>query len=196
MAYVSNIVGQMFNYVYTWLPRTAANVKEGKKGSRKLKKRVNFSQPITEKNDISYIPLEVLKSSHGLPSTPTGSKVVLFRSLPNGCEGQGMLPQEFSSCNLNVVGRKFLSSEKKISKRSALKKWLRQRTNVIRSENFRLDEQFCVGGNHDLCFREVFECSPRLAGKLASVILLVVSSAIRLSIEPLFIIIVEFSTGC
>ena len=179
MAYVSNIVGKMFHYVYTWLPRTAANVKEGKKDSRKRKKRVNFSQPITEKNDISYIPVEDLKSSHGLPSTPVGSKVMLFRSLANGCEGQGMLPQEFSSCNLNVVGRKFLSNEKKICKRSALKKWLRQRTNVVRSENFRLDEQFYVGGNHDLCSREVFECSPRLAGKLASVILLVVSSAIR-----------------
>ena len=179
MAYVSNVVGQMFHYVYTWLPRTAANVKERKKDSRKRKKRINFSQPLNEKNDISYIPLEDLKSSHGLPSTPTASKVMLFRSFPNGCEGQGMFSQEFPSCSLNVVGRKFLSNEKKISKRSALKKWLRQRTNVVRSENFRLDEQFYTGGNHDLCFREVFECSPRFAGKLASVLVLVVSPAIR-----------------
>ena len=160
MAYVSNIVGQIYHYVYTWLPRTAENAKGGKKDSRKHKKRVNFSEPH-----------KGLKSSHGLPNTPTGSKVMLLRSLPNGCDQQGVLPQEFSSCNLNVIGRKFLTNEKKISKRSALKKWLRQRTNVVRCENFRLEEQFYTGGKHDLCFREVFECSPRLAGKATSVTL-------------------------
>ena len=155
---VSNTFGRVIHYVYTWLPRTAKNAKEPRKKDRQCKKRVNFSQPLKEKSEISYHTLEGLKSSHGLPSTPNGSKVILLHSLANGYE-------EFSSCNLEVVGCKFLSTEKKISKRSALKKWLRQRTNVVRNENFHFDERFYAGRRHDLCCREVFECSPRLAGK-------------------------------
>ena len=170
MASTSNIVAQFIHYVYTWLPRTAKNARGRKKNSRKCKKRVNFSQPLTleEKSEISYHQLEGLKSSHGFPSTPTGPTDISLHSLVNGCEGQERFSQEFSSCKLEVVGYKFLFKAKKLSKRSALKKWLRQRTNVVHNEKFHLEEQFCAGRRHDLCYREVFECSPKFAGKIYS----------------------------
>ncbi|XP_078373657.1 uncharacterized protein LOC144657226 [Oculina patagonica] len=155
----SSIFGQVIHFVYTWLPETVRNARERKKASRQSKKRVNFSQPVKDKSETS-LPIAVLKSSHGLPSTPNTSNVLLLRSLPNTCQGREGFSQEFSTCNLEVVGYKFLSNEKKISKRSALKRWLRQRTNVVQTAHF--DGQF-YGGSHDLCRREIFECSPRLA---------------------------------
>ena len=147
----------------TWLPRTAKNdSKVRKKDSRKRKKRVNFSQSVKEQLKIIY-RTRSFKRFNRLPSTPDGSKVCLH-FLPKDYTADGVFSQQdFASCNLEVVGYKFLSNEKKISKRSALKKWLRRRTNVVHNENFHLDER-SHGTRHELCFREVFECSPRLAG--------------------------------
>lgn len=159
----SSIFGQVIHFVYTWLPETVKNARERKKASRQCKKRVNFSQPVKDKSETS-LPIAVLKSSHGLPSTPNTSNVLLLRSLPDTCQEREGFSQEFSTCNLEVVGYKFLSNEKKISKRSALKRWLRQRTNVVHEETAHFDGQF-YGGSHDLCRREIFECSPRLAGE-------------------------------
>lgn len=167
MASESNIFGEVINCVYTWIPKTPKNGKRPDKDSRKRKKRMNFSQPLNQKGEVSYRKLEGLESSHGLPSTPTGSKFMLLRSIPDKCTDHWRFSQKPSNCNLRVVGCKFLSNEKKISKRSALKKWLHQRTNVVHHENFHLHEQFSAGGRHTLCFREVFECSPRLAGKMS-----------------------------
>ncbi|CAH3195730.1 unnamed protein product, partial [Porites evermanni] len=159
----SSIVGQVIHCVYTWLPRTAKNkTKERKKDPRGQKKCVNFSRIVKEQSETNYRTLESFKGSNRLPSTPDGSKVCLH-FLPKDYKEQSVFsPQDFSSCNLEVVGYKFLSNEKKISKRSALKKWLRQRTNVVQNENFHLDER-SHGTRHELCFREVFKCSPRLA---------------------------------
>ena len=159
----SSIFGQVIHFVYTWLPETVKNVRERKKDSRQSKKRVNFSQPVKDESETSF-PIAVLKSSHGLPSTPNCSNVLLLRSSPNTCQERETFSQEFSNCNLEVVGYKFLSNEKKISKRSALKRWLRRRTNVVHEETAHFEGQF-YGGSHDLCRREIFECSPRLAGK-------------------------------
>lgn len=160
----STIVGQVIHCVYTWLPRTAKNkTKEQKKGPRVEKKRVNVSQQVKEKSGISYRMLGSFKSSNGLPSTPDGYKVCLHFLSKDYKEDPVFSQQSFESCNLEVVGYKFLSNEKKICKRSALKKWLRQRTNVVHNENFHLDER-SHGTRHGLCFREVIKCSPRLAG--------------------------------
>ena len=152
MHFASTVVGEVIHYVYTWLPRTVKNDSiERKKDSRKRKKRVNFSESMKE---ISYRTLETLDDSR-----------VCLHFLSKGYKEDGVFSQqEFPSCNLEVVGYKFSPDEKKISKRSALKRWLRQRTNVVNNENFHLDERF-HGTRHELCFREVFECSPRLAGK-------------------------------
>ena len=160
----STVVGKVIHYVYTWLPRTSKKyTKERKKDSRKRKRRVNFSQSVKDQGEINSRMLESVKSSNRLPSTPDGPKVCLH-FLPKDYKEDGVFSQQdFSSCNLEVVGYKFLSNEKKISKRSALKKWLCQRTNVVHNENFHLDER-PHGTRHELCFREVFECSPRLAG--------------------------------
>lgn len=160
----STIVGQVIHCVYTWLPRTPKNkTKEQKKGHQGQKKRVNFSQQVKEQSEVNSRMLESYKSSNRLPSTPDGPKVCLH-FLPKDYKEDGVFSQQdFSSCSLEVVGYKFLSNEKKISKRSALKKWLSQRTNVVHDENFHLDER-PHGTRHELCFREVFECSPRLAG--------------------------------
>lgn len=160
----STIVGQVIHCVYTWLPRTAKNkTKEQKKGHQGQKKRVNFSQQVKEQSEVNSRMLESSKSSNRLPSTPDGPKVCLHFQPKDYKEDGVFSQQDFASCNLEVVGYKFLSNEKKISKRSALKKWLLQRTNVVHNENFHLDEQ-SHGTRHELCFREVFECSPRLAG--------------------------------
>ena len=160
----STVVGKVIHYVYTWLPRTAKKyTKERKKDSRKRKRCVNFSQSVKDQGEINSRMLESVKSSNRLPSTPDGPKVCLH-FLPKDYKEDGVFSQQdFSSCNLEVVGHKFLSNEKKISKRSALKKWLCQRANVVHNENFHLDER-PHGTRHELCFREVFECSPRLAG--------------------------------
>lgn len=160
----SSIFGQVIHYVYTWLPMTAKNSKRSKKDSRQCKKRVNFSQSAKDKSE-SSLPIAALKSSHGLPSTPNCSKLLLLHSLPGTCQGQEGFLQEYPCSNLEIVGYKFLSNEKKTSKRSALKRWLRQRTNVVHKETVHFDERFDYGGRHDLCCREVFECSPKLAGK-------------------------------
>ena len=158
------IVGQVIHCVYTWLPRTAKNkTKEQKKGHRGQKKRVNFSQQVKEQSEVNSRMLESYESSNRLPSTPDGPNVCLHFLPKDYNEGGVFSQQDFASCNLEVVGYKFLSNEKKISKRSALKKWLRRRTNVVHNENFHLDER-SHGTRHELCFREVFECSPRLAG--------------------------------
>lgn len=168
----SNIFGQVIHYVYSWLPKTAKKSREKKKDSRQCKKRVNFSQPLCgDKSEASYPTLGILKSSHGLPSTPNSSNVLLLHSLPDICEGQGVFSQEFSNCKLEIVGYKFLSNEKKISKRSALKRWLRQKTNVVHEENIHYDGQF-YGRRHDLCCKEIYECSPRLAGNVTMVTVL------------------------
>lgn len=161
MASTSSVFGQVIHFVYTWLPKTAKNIKGKKKGSRQCKKRVNFSQPLNDKSETSSTILAFLESSHGLPSTPNASKVLILRSLP---KGQAELSEEFSSCNLEVVGCKFLSNEKKMSKRSALKRWLRKKTNDVHEENIDYDGQF-NGARHYLCSKEVFECSPKLDGK-------------------------------
>ena len=166
----SSIVGQVIHCVYTWLPRTAKNkTKERKKDPRGQKKCVNFSRIVKEQSETNYRTLESFKGSNRLPSTPDGPKVCLH-FLPKDYKEQSVFsPQDFSSCNLEVVGYKFLSNEKKISKRSALKKWLRQRTNVVQNENFHLDER-SHGTRHELCFREVFKCSPRLAGNKLGIV--------------------------
>lgn len=144
---------------------TTKNSRRSKKDSRQCKKRVNFSQPVKDKSE-SSLHIAALKSSHGLPSTPNCSKLLLLHSLPETCQGQeGFLQELDPRSNLEIVGYKFLSNEKKTSKRSALKRWLRQRTNVVHKETVHFDERFGYGGRHDLCCREVFECSPRLAGK-------------------------------
>lgn len=160
----STIVGQVIHCVYIWVPRTAKNkTKEQKKGHQGQKKRVNFSQQVKEQSEVNSQMLESYKSSNRLPSTPDRPKVCLH-FLPKDDKEDGVFSQQdFASCNLEVVGYKFLSNEKKISKRSALKRWLRWRTNVVHNENFHLDER-SHGTRHELCFREVFECSPRLAG--------------------------------
>lgn len=160
----SSIFGQVIHYVYTWFPMTAKNPRKSKKDSRQCKKRVNFSPPVKDKSETS-LPIVTLKSSHGLPSTPNSSNLLLLHSLPNTCQGQEGFSQEFSNCNLEIIGYKFLSNEKKTSKRSALKRWLRQRTNVVHEEPVHFDGHFGYGGRHDLCYREVFQCSPRLAGR-------------------------------
>lgn len=159
----SSVFGQVIHFVYTWLPETVNNARERKKNSQQSKKRVNFSQPVKDKSETS-LPIAVLKSSHGLPSTPNCSNVLLLKSSPSTCQGQEGFSQEFSSSNLEVVGYKFLSNEKKISKRSALKRWLRQRSNTVHNGTTHFGGQF-YGGSHDLCRREIFECSARLAGK-------------------------------
>ena len=160
----SSIFGQVIHYVYTWLPMTSKNPRKTKKDSRQCKKRVNCSQPLKDKS-VTSLPIAALKCSHGLPSTPNSSNLLLLHSLPKACQGQDGFLQEFSCCNLEIVGYKFLSNEKKTSKRSALKRWLRQRTNVIHEETVHFDGRFGYRGRHDLCCREVFQCSPRLAGK-------------------------------
>jgi len=122
-------------------------------------KHVNFSQPLSE---VSYHQLEGLKSSHGFPSTPTGSRVILLHSLASGRRRDR---REFPK-NFQAASSRLLAKEKQISKRSARKKWLHQPANV-RNEKSHLDEQFCAGRRHDLCCRELFECSPN-AGKIYS----------------------------
>ena len=161
----STVVGKVIHYVYTWIPKTAKNdTKEPEKDTRKRKRRVNFSQSEKDQSEITSRMHESFKSSNQLPSTPDGYNVCLHFQRSKAYKEDGVFsPQNFPGCHLEVVGYKFLSSEKKISKRSALKKWLRQRTNVVHNENFHLDEQ-SHGTRHELCFREVFECSPRLAG--------------------------------
>lgn len=159
----SSIFGQVIHYVYTWLPMTAKNSKRSKKDSRQCKKRVNFSQSAKDKSE-SSLPIAALKSSHGLPSTPNCSKLVLLHSIPGACQKQEIFSQEYPCSNLEIVGYKFLSNEKKTSKRSALKRWLSQRTNVVHKETVHFDEGLGYGGRHDLCSREVFECLPKLAG--------------------------------
>ena len=163
---VWTIVGQVIHCVYTSLSRTAKNkTKEQKKDHEGQKKRVNFSQRVKEQSEVNSRMLESYKSSNRLPSTPDCPKVCLH-FLPKDYKEDGVFSQQdFASCNLEVVGYKFLSNEKTISKRSALKKWLCQRTNVVHNENFHLDER-SHGTRHELCFREVFECSPRLAGTI------------------------------
>ena len=165
----SSVFGQVIHYVYTWLPETAKNSRRSKKDSRQCnKKRVNFSQSVKDLSE-SSLPLAALKSSHGLPSTPNISKLILLQSLPNTCHGgQEGLSQEYPCCNLEIVGYKFLSNEKKTSKRSALKRWLRQRTNIVHEKSVHFDGRFGYGGRHDLCYREVIQCSPRLGGKCQS----------------------------
>ena len=159
----SSVFGQVIHYVYTWLPETAKNSRRSKKDSRK--RRVNFSQSVKDKSEGSF-PIPASKSSHGLPSTPNSSKFLLVHSLPDTCQGgEEGLSQDYSCCKLEIIGYKFLSSEKKTSKRSALKRWLGQRTNVVHEGTVHFDGRFGYGGRHDGCCREVFECSPRLAGK-------------------------------
>ena len=155
----SSIFGQVIHYVYTWLPMKAKNSKRNKKDSRQCKKRVNFSQ--SAKDSESSLGSHV----HGFPSTPNCSKLFLLHSLPGTCQGQEGFLQEYPCSNLEIVGYKFLSNEKKTSKRSALKRWLRQRTNVVHKETVHFDEGFGYGGRHDLCSKEAFECLPKLAGK-------------------------------
>ena len=163
----SSIVGEVIHCVYTWLPRTVKNkTKERKKDPRGQKKGVNFSQIVKEQNETNHRTLESFKGSNRLPSTPDSPKVCLH-FLPKDYKEDSQ--QNFASCNLEVVGYKYLSNEKKISKRSALKKWLRQRTNVVQNENFHLDER-SHGTRHELCFREVFKCSPRLAGNKLGIV--------------------------
>ena len=159
----STVVSKVIHYVYTWLPRISKqDSKECKKDSRKRKKRVNFSQSVKERLEISY-RTRSFKRFNRFPSTLDGSKICLH-FLPQDYKEDGVFSQQdCASCSLKVVGYKCLSNEKKISKRSALKKWLRLRTNVVHNEHFHLDER-CHGTRHELCFREVFECSPRLAG--------------------------------
>ena len=126
-------------------------------------KHVNFSQPLTlkEKSKVSYHQVEGLKSSHGFPSTPTGSRVILLHSLASGSRRDR---REFPK-NFQAASSRLLAKEKQISKRSARKKWLHQPANVVRNEKSHLDEQFCAGRRHDLCCRELFECSPN-TGKI------------------------------
>jgi len=61
---------------------------------------------MNEKSEVNYHQLEGLKSSHGFPSTPTSSRVILLHSLANGSEGEEGFFQEFSSCKLEVVGQR------------------------------------------------------------------------------------------
>ncbi|CAH3191321.1 unnamed protein product [Porites evermanni] len=160
----STVVGKVIHYVYTWIPGNAKNdSKEPEKDTRKRKRRVNFSQSVKDQSEITSRIHESFKSSKQLLSTPDGYKVCLHFQRSKAYKEDGVFSQQkFPGCHLEVVGYKFLSNEKKIGKRSALKKWLRQRTNVVHNENFHLDER-SHGKRHELCFREVFECSPRLA---------------------------------
>ena len=154
MASTQGVFGQVIHFVYTWLPKTTGNYKRKRKDFRQSKKPENISQKT------SSPMLAFMRSSQGLPSTPNASKVLILRALPNTCKGK----EEVSSCNLQVVGYKFLSNEKKMSKRSALKKWLRRKANDVFPRNIYCDGQF-GNSRHILCSRELFECSLKLDGK-------------------------------
>ena len=91
---ISNIVGQVINYVYTWLPKTAKNAKERKRNSLQRKKRVNFLQSMKEPSAVNYRTLQGFKSSQSLPSTPDVSNLILLHSSANGCEGAEVFSQE------------------------------------------------------------------------------------------------------
>ena len=160
----STVVSKVISTMSTRGSHKLRKTKERKKDSRKRRKRVNFSQSVKEQLEISYRTLDSFKSFNRHPSTPDNSRVCLHFLSKDYQEDGVFSQQEFPSSNLEVFGSKFLSNQKKMSKRSALKRWLRQRTNVVNNENFHLDERF-HGTRHGLCFREVFECSPRLAGK-------------------------------
>ena len=169
MASVPNLLNQVIHYVYTWMPKTTKKAVQRKmKVSKKRKKRVNFAQPIKERNSIDCQHLSDLQSSHRPPSTPALSKLVLLHTYPVVAEKQERISPKFSNCDLKVVGISFLSKEKKVSKRSALKKWLHQRENVVRDRNVPFDKSECSHGNerHNLCFEKIFDYSPRFAGKL------------------------------
>ena len=158
MASTQGVFGQVIHFVYTWLPKTTGSYKRKRKDFRQSKKPENISQKT------SSPMLAFMRSSQGLPSTPNASKVLILRALPNTCKGQEELPEDLSSCNLQVVGYKFLSYEKKMSKRSALKKWLRRKANDVFPRNIYCDGQF-GNSRHILCSRELFECSLKLDGK-------------------------------
>ncbi|CAH3134954.1 unnamed protein product [Pocillopora meandrina] len=155
MASTQGVFGQVIHFVYTWLPKTTGNYKRKRKDFRQSKKPENISQKT------SSPMLTFMRSSQGLPSTPNASKVLILRALPNTCKGQEELSEDLSSCNLQVVGYKFLSNEKKMSKRSALKKWLRRKANDVFPRNIYCDGQF-GNGRHVLCSRELFERSLKL----------------------------------
>ena len=158
MASTQGVFGQVIHFVYTWLPKTTGNYKRKRKDFRQSKKPENISQKT------SSPMLAFMRSSQGLPSTPNASKVLILRALPNTCKGQEELSEDLSPCNLQVVGYKFLSNEKKMSKRSALKKWLRRKANDVFPRNIYCDGQF-GNSRHILCSRELFECSLKLDGK-------------------------------
>ncbi|PFX32873.1 uncharacterized protein LOC111346014 [Stylophora pistillata] len=161
MASSTGVLGQVAHFVYIWLPKTTGNINKKRKDFRQSKKRVNISEPLGDKTETSSPMLAVLKSSQGLPSTPNTSKVLILRASPNTCKGQEEQSEDLFTCNLQVVGYKFLSNEKKMCKRSALKRWLQRKTNAVYQENISCDGQF-GSGRHNLCSKELFECSLKL----------------------------------
>ena len=163
----ANIVEHVVHYVYTWLPKTAITARKRKKRKPSQKKRVRFEEPMNVAHETSFPALEVLAtSSYTLPSVPHGSKAMLLEPLASRSSGVGRgYYQEFPDINLEIVGYKFISKEKKLSKRSALKRWLKQRTNAVHDQHFNPHEDYFVT-RHDLCRTEIFQCSPRMEGRL------------------------------
>ncbi|XP_044171037.1 uncharacterized protein LOC114969035 [Acropora millepora] len=156
MASLSNSVGHIIHYVYTWIPKTAKNAKEQKsRNCQRRTKHVNFAQSIKERNRLDY----------ELPYTP--ALCILLHNYPSVADEQREISQNFSICDdLKVTGINFSSNEKKVSKRSASKKWFQRQKNVIHDQSVHFDKDeysYDPKGRHSLCLEKVFGFSARFA---------------------------------
>lgn len=79
-------------------------------------------------------------------------------------QGTGGAPGRFVSLQSSGCWIQVFIKRKKMSKRSALKKWLRRKANDVFPRNIYCDGQF-GNSRHILCSRELFECSLKLDGK-------------------------------
>ena len=158
MASLSNRVGHTIHYVYTWIPKTAKNAKERKsRNCQRRTKHVNFAQSIKERNRLDY----------ELPYTP--ALCILLHNYPSVADEQREISQNFSICDdLKVTGINFSSNEKKVSKRSALKRWCQRQKNVVHDQSVHFDKDeysYDPKGRHSLCLEKVFGFSAKFAGK-------------------------------
>ena len=163
MEAISNFLDGVVHYVYTWLPNTQIG-DDGNKSRRKKTKNRDERRTMRRMANITTIsPLDSKESTCHCPFPPAVSTAGFFRSLPTVPRTEDVMGR-FCASDFEVVGYRFLSTEKKLCKRSALKRWIRQKTSNV--EPLRGTPR----GRHDGCTRLLFEISAKIEGMKSSIL--------------------------
>ena len=159
---ISNICGSVIHYVYTWLPKTPVRRKKRKKTRRREDE--SFDVLLQDRHqDPRLLPLASTESAIQCPFPPAVSTSTFLYFSGEECRRNVNedVTRRFSFSNFEVVGYKFLSTEKKLSKRSALKRWIRQRTSVGPAG-------ITAQGRHNACTKVLFEVTAKTDGRIIS----------------------------